>query len=146
MSVQASSTPALPRSLESIRAEFPILSREINGNPLSYLDSGATVQKPSAVIEEMDRYYREHNSNVHRGAHTLSQEATELYEGARAAIARHINAATREHGLTYSKFIAGLKAAGVEMDRKVLATIAFDDAASFAAIVEKAKGALPAQA
>ena len=59
---------------------------------------------------------------------------------------QRINAAVREHGLTYSRFIAGLKAAGVEMDRKVLATIAYDDAAGFAAIVEKAKGALPAQA
>ncbi|WP_237215363.1 50S ribosomal protein L20 [Falsiroseomonas oryziterrae] len=59
---------------------------------------------------------------------------------------QRINAAVREHGLTYSRFIAGLKAAGVEMDRKVLAEIAFDDAASFAAIVETAKGALPAQA
>jgi len=59
---------------------------------------------------------------------------------------QRINAAVREHGLTYSRFIAGLRAAGVEMDRKVLAEIAFDDAASFAAIVEKAKGALPAQA
>lgn len=96
MSTQATSTPGLPRSLESIRAEFPILGREVNGNPLSYLDSGATVQKPAAVIEAMDTYYREHNSNVHRGAHTLSQEATALYEGAREAIARHIGAATRE--------------------------------------------------
>jgi large subunit ribosomal protein L20 len=59
---------------------------------------------------------------------------------------QRINAAVREHGLTYSRFIAGLKAAGIEMDRKVLAEIAFDDAASFGAIVEKAKGALPAQA
>ena len=59
---------------------------------------------------------------------------------------QRINAAVREHGLTYSQFIAGIKAAGIEMDRKVMATIAFDDSASFAAIVEKAKGALPAQA
>lgn len=59
---------------------------------------------------------------------------------------QRINAAVREHGLTYSKFIAGLKAAGVEMDRKVLAALAFDEPAGFAAIVEKAKGALPAQA
>jgi large subunit ribosomal protein L20 len=59
---------------------------------------------------------------------------------------QRINAAVREHGLTYSRFIAGLKAAGIEMDRKVLAEIAFDDAASFGAIVEKVKGALPAQA
>ncbi len=105
MSTPATSTPALPRSLESIRAEFPILSREVNGNPLSYLDSGATVQKPSAVIEEMDRYYRQHNSNVHRGAHTLSQEATELYEGARAAVARHINATARE--VVFTRNITG---------------------------------------
>ncbi|MGK2931298.1 MAG: aminotransferase class V-fold PLP-dependent enzyme [Solirubrobacterales bacterium] len=98
-------TPALPRSLESIRAEFPILSREINGHPLSYLDSGATVQKPVAVIEAVDRYYREHNSNVHRGAHTLSQEATELYEGARAKVARHMNAHPRE--IVFTRNITG---------------------------------------
>ncbi len=59
---------------------------------------------------------------------------------------QRINAAVREHGLTYSRFIAGLKAAGVEMDRKVLAALAMDEPAGFAAIVEKAKGALPAQA
>ena len=59
---------------------------------------------------------------------------------------QRINAAVREHGLTYSRFIAGLRAAGVEMDRKVLATLAYDEPAGFAAIVEKAKGALPAQA
>ena len=98
-------TPALPRSLESIRAEFPILGREINGNPLSYLDSGATVQKPAAVIEAVDRCYRDHNSNVHRGAHTLSQEATALYEGARAKVARHINAHTRE--IVFTRNITG---------------------------------------
>jgi cysteine desulfurase/selenocysteine lyase len=96
---------ALPRPLESIRAEFPILGREVNGNPLAYLDSGATVQKPAAVIEAMDRYYREHNSNVHRGAHTLSQEATEIYEGARGAVARHIGAATRE--VVFTRNITG---------------------------------------
>ncbi|MBI0433191.1 50S ribosomal protein L20 [Roseomonas sp. KE0001] len=59
---------------------------------------------------------------------------------------QRINAAVREHGLTYSKFIAGLKAANIELDRKVLAAIAFDDAASFGALVEKAKAALPASA
>ncbi len=59
---------------------------------------------------------------------------------------QRINAAVREHGLTYSKFIAGIKAANIEIDRKVLAAIAFDDAASFAALVEKAKAALPASA
>jgi large subunit ribosomal protein L20 len=59
---------------------------------------------------------------------------------------QRINAATREHGLTYSRFIAGIKAANIEIDRKVLAAIAFDDAASFAVLVEKAKAALPAKA
>ncbi len=98
-------TPALPRTLASIRAEFPILGREINGHPLSYLDSGATVQKPAAVIEAVDRYYREHNSNVHRGAHSLSQEATALYEGARAKVARHINADAGE--IVFTRNVTG---------------------------------------
>lgn len=84
------------RSLESIRAEFPILSRQVNGAPLSYLDNGATVQKPSAVIEAVDEFYREHNSNVHRGAHALSAEATAIYEGARARVARLLGADRRE--------------------------------------------------
>ncbi|MEX1219898.1 MAG: cysteine desulfurase [Solirubrobacterales bacterium] len=84
------------RSLESIRAEFPILSREVNGEPLSYLDNGATVQKPAVVIESVDEYYRCHNSNVHRGAHTLSGEATALYEGARSGVARLLGASPRE--------------------------------------------------
>ena len=84
------------RSLESIRAEFPILSRQVKGAPLSYLDNGATVQKPAAVIEAVDDYYRAHNSNVHRGAHTLSAEATGLYEGARSGVARLLGASPRE--------------------------------------------------
>ncbi|MBK8294880.1 MAG: SufS family cysteine desulfurase [Solirubrobacterales bacterium] len=96
MTTGATSAPGLPRSLESIRAEFPILEREVKGKPLSYLDNGATVQKPAAVIEAVDRYYREHNANVHRGIHTLSEEATNIYEGARASVAAHIGAGPRE--------------------------------------------------
>ncbi|MBK5231860.1 MAG: cysteine desulfurase [Thermoleophilia bacterium] len=94
----APATPgtALPRTLTSIRAEFPILGREVKGKPLSYLDNGATVQKPAFVIEAIDNYYREHNANVHRGVHTLSEEATNIYEGARASVAAHIGANTRE--------------------------------------------------
>jgi cysteine desulfurase/selenocysteine lyase len=84
------------RSLESIRAEFPILSRQVKGAPLSYLDNGATVQKPAAVIDAIAEYYREHNSNVHRGAHTLSAEATSLYEGSRARVAALLGASPRE--------------------------------------------------
>jgi cysteine desulfurase / selenocysteine lyase len=88
--------PSLPRPLEEIRAEFPILSREVHGKPLAYLDNGATSQKPAAVIEAVDRFYREHNSNVHRGVHTLSEEATSLYEGARETVAAHIGVDRRE--------------------------------------------------
>jgi cysteine desulfurase/selenocysteine lyase len=78
--------------LERIRSDFPILSREVNGHQLVYLDSAATTQKPTAVLDAMDAYYRYSNANVHRGAHTLSTEATELFEGARAKVARFIGA------------------------------------------------------
>jgi cysteine desulfurase/selenocysteine lyase len=88
--------PSLPRSLEEIRAEFPILSRDVHGAKLAYLDNGATSQKPMAVIDALDRFYREHNANVHRGVHTLSEEATALYEQARETVARHIGADKRE--------------------------------------------------
>jgi cysteine desulfurase/selenocysteine lyase len=77
----------------AIRADFPILSRELQpGVPLVYLDNAATSQKPLAVIEAMDRYYRHYNANIHRGIHRLSEEATAAYEEARARIARFINA------------------------------------------------------
>ena len=89
-------SPTLPRPLEEIRAEFPILSRRVHGLELAYLDNGATAQKPLAVIDTLDRYWREHNANVHRGVHTLSEEATALYEGARATIARHLGVEPRE--------------------------------------------------
>ena len=73
MEPTAATAPALPRSLEEVRAEFPILEREIHGEPLAYLDNGATSQKPLAVIEALDRYWRFENANVHRGVHTISE-------------------------------------------------------------------------
>jgi len=82
------------KSIEDIRSDFPILRREVNGHPLAYLDNAATSQKPLAVLDAMDDYYRRTNANVHRGVHTLSEEATELYEGARGRIARFINASS----------------------------------------------------
>lgn len=84
--------------LALIRSQFPILQRKLkNGAPLIYLDSTATAQKPEAVIEAMDRYYRNTNANIHRGVHTLAEEATADYEGAREKIAKFINArSTRE--------------------------------------------------
>jgi cysteine desulfurase/selenocysteine lyase len=79
---------------EAVRAEFPILSRQINGKPLVYLDSAATSQKPDAVIEVMDDYYRRYNANPHRGVYTISEEATAAYEAARQRVASFINAAS----------------------------------------------------
>jgi cysteine desulfurase / selenocysteine lyase len=96
MEPTATTAPSLPRSIEEIRAEFPILHRRVHGEPLAYLDNGATAQKPLAVIDTLDRYWREHNANVHRGVHTLSEEATALYEGARQTIASHLGADQRE--------------------------------------------------
>src|SRR4051794_27601249 len=96
MEPTATTAPALPRSIEEIRAEFPILARRIHGAPLAYLDNGATAQKPLAVIDALDAYWREHNANVHRGVHTLSEEATALYEGARETVASHLGADRRE--------------------------------------------------
>lgn len=79
-------------NVQEIRQQFPILGREINGHPLVYLDSAATSQKPIRVIEALDKYYREYNSNVHRGVHTLGNHATEGYEGAREKVRKFINA------------------------------------------------------
>jgi cysteine desulfurase/selenocysteine lyase len=77
---------------QEIRNQFPILDQEINGHPLVYLDSAATSHKPTQVIEEVSRYYRTYNSNVHRGVHTLGNYATEGYEGAREKVRNFINA------------------------------------------------------
>jgi cysteine desulfurase/selenocysteine lyase len=78
--------------LSRLRGDFPILDREMNGRRLVYLDSAATTQKPVQVLEAMDSFYRQHNANVHRGAYALAEEATDLYEGARAKVAAFINA------------------------------------------------------
>jgi cysteine desulfurase / selenocysteine lyase len=96
MATASVTSPAGTRSIDEIRAEFPILDRRVNGRPLAYLDNGATAQTPLHVLEAMDRYWTEHNANVHRGVHTLSEEATNLYEGARATIARHLGANPRD--------------------------------------------------
>lgn len=79
--------------LDKIRADFPVLSRKVHDVPLVYLDNAATSQKPLKVIETLDRYYREYNSNIHRGVHTLSGEATTAYENARITTRNFINAA-----------------------------------------------------
>ena len=79
-------------NVNEIRSDFPILTREVNGKPLVYLDNGASAQKPNVVIDTITRAYRDEYSNVHRGLHTLSNIATEKYEGVRSTIARFLGA------------------------------------------------------
>lgn len=80
--------------VSALRAQFPALTREVHGRPLVYLDNAATTQRPLAVMEASDRYYREFNANVHRGVHQLSVEASQAFEAARADMASWLNAAS----------------------------------------------------
>ena len=86
--------PVAAKPLAGVRADFPILARERDGRPIVYLDSAATSQKPAAVIEAVDSYYRRSNANVHRGVYELAQEATDLFEGARERIAAFVGGET----------------------------------------------------
>ena len=83
---------AAPFDVEAIRADFPILSREVNGKPLVYLDNGASAQKPRVVLETIQRAYGEEYANVHRGLHYLSNLATANFEKARETVRRFVNA------------------------------------------------------
>jgi cysteine desulfurase/selenocysteine lyase len=84
-----------PLDVPAIRRDFPVLSREVNGRPLCYLDNAASSQRPQSVIDSVSRYYETCHANVHRGVHRLSQEATELFEGARDTVQRFLNARSR---------------------------------------------------
>ena len=84
----------------SIRADFPLLARQVQGKPLLYFDSANTGQKPASVIEKVDDFYRHHNANVSRAVHTLGSEATDAYEAARGKLARHLNVRDDELVLT----------------------------------------------
>jgi len=91
------SVAAAGLDVEAVRRDFPILTRTVqDGQPLIYLDSAATSQKPQSVLDALDGYYVRHNANVHRGVHTLAEEATALYEGARDRVAAFIGAAREE--------------------------------------------------
>jgi cysteine desulfurase/selenocysteine lyase len=81
--------------VNALRRQFPVLARMVHGKPLAYLDNGASAQRPLAVIEAVDDYERHHHANIHRGVHTLSMEATALYEAARDRLVRFINARSR---------------------------------------------------
>ena len=94
--------------VDAIRAQFPILSREVNGKPLVYLDNGASAQKPQVVLDTIRRAYGEEYSNVHRGLHTLSTISTENYEAARATVARFLGAPSEEQIVLNSGTTEGL--------------------------------------
>ena len=88
--------------IQNIRSQFPILNREVNGKPLVYFDNGATSQKPQVVLDVLDEYYEKFNANVHRGIHTLSQEATDLMEESRRKIQVFINA-KHDHEVIFTR-------------------------------------------
>ncbi|GAF86618.1 unnamed protein product, partial [marine sediment metagenome] len=83
--------------VQAIRQDFPILSRQVHGKPLVYLDNAATTQKPRAVIEALVHFYEHQNANIHRAIHTLGEEATVAYEETRAKVSRFINAPRPEN-------------------------------------------------
>ena len=91
-------SPTIQKSLDvyTIRQQFPVLNREVKGRPLVYFDNAATTQKPQAVIDALVNYYSHYNANIHRGIHTLAEEATAAYEATRDAVQQFINAQTRE--------------------------------------------------
>src|ERR1044071_587821 len=88
--------------IKQIRSEFPILHTKVYGHPLVYLDNAATTQKPESVLKAMDEYYKEYNSNVHRGVHYLSQKATNEFEIVRKKVAGYINA-RHEHEVIFTR-------------------------------------------
>ncbi|NCT70174.1 MAG: cysteine desulfurase [Xanthomonadaceae bacterium] len=93
MNHEVSAPPTMDATIDwnRVRADFPLLTRQVNGKPLIYLDSANTGQKPGSVIQTVDDFYRQHNANVSRAVHTLGTEATEAYEGARKTLARFLN-------------------------------------------------------
>ena len=96
MNAPRTNTAAVAPDWALVRADFPLLTREVHGKPLIYLDSANTGQKPASVIEAVDDFYRLHNANVSRAVHTLGTEATDAYEGARSTLARFLNVRTDE--------------------------------------------------
>lgn len=94
--MQAATTIKSVFNVEAIRSQFPVLKREVKGKPLVYLDNAATTQKPKAVIDALVEYYSFYNANIHRGIHSLAEEATAAYEATRDTVQSFINASTRE--------------------------------------------------
>ena len=107
MNKSATDTASLPLDIKKIRADFPLLEREMNGKPIVFLDSAASSQKPRQVVAAMDQYYRHQHANVHRGVYQLSQEATDAFERARALVRSFINAETDKEDHFYPGYNGG---------------------------------------
>jgi cysteine desulfurase/selenocysteine lyase len=117
-----SSVPNGVWDVERIRKDFPALHQQVHGKPLVYLDNAATSQKPQAVIDALVAYYTFDNSNVHRGVHLLSERATEAYEGARARIHRHLNAASPREIVFVRQATEGINLVMASYGRQVVGT------------------------
>lgn len=107
-------------AIQRLRNDFPILKKVINGQLLVYFDNGATVQKPLQVIQAIENYYYQSNANIHRGVHTLSREATELYEAARNTVAAHFNVANPQHCVFTSGTTEGINLIAGGLSKAIL--------------------------
>lgn len=107
-------------AIEDIRKDFPLLKTKVFGKDLVYFDNAATTQKPVQVLAALDKYYKEYNSNVHRGVHLLSQEATAAYEGARTKVAAFINAASSDEVIFTKGTTDGINLVASSFGRKFL--------------------------
>jgi cysteine desulfurase/selenocysteine lyase len=116
----AAAAPAVRWDVERVRADFPALHQDVHGKPLVYLDSAATSQKPQAVIDALVHYYTRDNANVHRGVHLLSERATEAYEGARARIQRHLNAASPREIIFVRQATEGINLVMASLGRSIV--------------------------
>src|SRR5215204_2347740 len=94
--------------VEAVRKHFPVLDRQVKGKPLVYFDNAATTQKPRQVIDALLNYYKDYNANIHRGIHTLAEEATAAFEGTRDAVMEFINAESREQVIFTSGTTEGI--------------------------------------
>jgi len=110
----------MDKKIAAVKDQFPILSREINGKRLVYLDNAATTQKPDRVIEALTRFYRRHNANIHRGLHTLSVEASEMYEDSHAVAADFVGAGAVEEVIFTSNATESLNLVAYAWGRKFL--------------------------
>ncbi len=109
------------KTIQQIREDFPILSKEVNNKPLVYLDNGATTQKPQVVIDVISKYYALENSNIHRGVHTLSQEATDAYEQARVKVQHFLNAKHSHEIIFTSGTTGGINAIASSLRKSISA-------------------------